>query len=113
MKSSVMLIEPLFERIEAYSETSLKLAKLKVLDGLITVGTNLITRLSVALMFVLFTIMAGIAVAQFLGEIMGKPYYGFFIVAIIYLIIGIVLHFFLGNWIKKPINDLIVSASFN
>ena len=113
MESSVILIEPLFDRIEAYSETSLKLAKLKILDSLISIGTTLITRLSVALMFILFTIMAGIAVAQLLGEMMGKPYYGFFIVAACYLVLGVVLHFFLGNWIKKPINDLIISASLN
>jgi hypothetical protein len=111
MEPSVSIIEPLFKRIEAYSETSLKLTKLRILDGAITVGTALITKLSVVLMFTLFIIMAGVAIAQFLGDILGKSYYGFFIVAAFYLVAGIILHFFMEHWIKKPISDLIVSAS--
>ena len=113
MEPSIILIEPLFLGIEAYTETSLKLTKLKVLDSAITLSTALITRLSVVLMFALFVIMTGIAVAQYLGDLLGKSYYGFFIVAAFYLVAGIFLHFTLERWIKKPINDMIISASLN
>jgi len=48
-----------------------------------------------------------------LGDLLGKIYYGFFIVSTFYLLVGIIFHLFLHEWIKKPINDVIISEVLN
>jgi hypothetical protein len=60
-------------------------------------------------MFAMFALVLNIGVALWLGELLGKNYYGFFIVAAFYLFTGMVLHFFLHNWIKKPVSNLIIT----
>jgi len=63
--------------------------------------------LSVIVIFSLFTLVFNIGIALYLGELLGKMYYGFFIVAAFYLIGGIVFHLFMHKWIKKPLSELI------
>ncbi|HLP19907.1 MAG TPA: hypothetical protein VK174_06380, partial [Chitinophagales bacterium] len=70
-----------------------------------------IWRLSVIVMLSLFALVFNIGVALWLGEVLGKSYYGFFIVAGFYLLTGVVLHFFLRSWIKKPVSDLIITQA--
>ncbi len=105
------LLEELYEQTEAYGKTTLELAKLKGLQTTTVVVTELIWRLSVILMLSLFALVLNIGIALWLGELLGKSYYGFFIVAGFYLLTGIVLHFFLHNWIKKPVSNLIITQA--
>lgn len=101
----------LFEKGETYGKTSLELAKLKGLETTTHVVTSFITRLSVIIMISLFALVFNIGIAMWLGELLGKSYYGFFIVATFYLVAGIVLHLFLHHWIKKPISELIITQA--
>jgi|ERR1043165_6591595 hypothetical protein len=111
MQTSTEVIKPLLDKVEAYTKTSLELAKLKTLETSTLVVTTLIWRISVVLVFALFGLVLNIGVALWLGEILGKSYYGFFIVAGFYFLAGTVLHFFLHNWIKKPVSDLIITQA--
>jgi uncharacterized membrane protein len=111
METPVNLIESLFERVEAYSKTSYELSKLKLLETTTLVVTAFIPRVSVTIMITLFALVLNIGVALFLGELLGKSYYGFFVVAAFYLVAGLILHFFLYKWIKKPVSDLIIKQA--
>ena len=111
METPASLIETMVERIESYSKTTFELSKLKLLETTTIVVTALIPRVSVIIMISLCTLVLNIGIALMLGEMLGKSYYGFFIVAAFYLVAGIVLHFFLHNWIKKPISDLIIKQA--
>ena len=111
METPAMLIEALVERAESYGKTTFELSKLKLLETTTIVVTSLIPRISVILMISLFIFVMTFGIALLLGELLGKAYYGFFIVAAFYLLAGIVLHFFLQNWIKKPISDLIIKQA--
>jgi fatty acid desaturase len=111
MEKTASIVEALYERVETYSKTTIELSKLKALNTTTHVVTTLISRLSVIIMLALFALVMNIGIALWLGELLGKNYYGFFIVAAFYLIAGIVLHFFLHNWIKKPISDLIITQA--
>ncbi|MDZ4845864.1 MAG: hypothetical protein SH857_09970 [Chitinophagales bacterium] len=102
-------IESLFERVESYSKTSYELSKLKTVEMFTLVITELVSRLSAIIMLSLFALVLNIGIALMLGEMLGKSYYGFFIVAAFYLVGGIVLHFFLHKWIKKPVSELIIT----
>ena len=111
METPANSIESLFEKAEAYGRTTYELSKLKLLETTNIVVTSLIARLSVILMASMFTFVLSIAIALWLGEVLGKSYYGFFIVAGFYLLAGIVLHFFLHKWVKKPISELIIKQA--
>lgn len=105
------LIESLFEKVEVYGKTTYELSKLKLLKATIIVVPSLVSRLAVILMLTLFTLVFNIGIALLLGELLGKLYYGFFIVAAFYLVAGFLLHFFLHHWIKKPISNLIIKQA--
>ena len=111
METPATSIESLFERLQEYSKTTYELSKLKLLETTINVVNILIPRISVILMISLFALVLNIGIALFLGELLGKSYYGFFIVAGFYLGAAIVLHFFLNKWIKKPLSDLIIKQA--
>lgn len=111
METPVDLIEDLVAKAEKYGKTSYELAKLKSLETTTTVASSLIARLSVVIMLSLFVLVLNIGIALWLGELLGKVYYGFFIVAAFYLFTALVLHFFLLRWIKKPMSDLIITQA--
>lgn len=109
METPSSSIELLFERVEAYSKTTIELSKLKALETTTGVATVLASRLIVFLMIAFFVLVLSIGVALFLGDLLQKAYYGFFIVAAFYLVLGVVLHYNLSTWIKKPIGNFFIS----
>lgn len=105
MEDKATPIENLFERAEAYGKTSLNLLKLKAIDKSSELISTVLSWLIVSIVVALFFIILNIGVALWLGEILGKTYYGFFIVAGIYAVLSVI--FIL--WIKKYINNSIIS----
>lgn len=111
METPASLIESLYERVETYGKTTFELSKLKLLETTTVVVTSMLSRISVIIMISLFVLVMNIGIAMMLGEFLGKSYYGFFIVAGFYLLAGIVFHFFLYKWIKKPVSELIIKQA--
>jgi len=111
METPANLVESLFKRAEEYGKTTIELSRLKALETTTKVATSLVSRLSVIAVFSLFALVLNIGIALLLGELLGKTYYGFFIVAAFYLIAGILFFFFLHKWIKKPFGDLIIKQA--
>lgn len=105
------LIEPLFERIEAYVKTTLELAKLRAVETGVSVATTLLARLCVFVAALLFLLILSIGLALYLGALLGQPHVGFFIMAGFYLLVGLVLHRFLHKWLQKPVGDFIITQS--
>lgn len=108
METPARSIEELIERAETYTKTTIELSKLKLLETTNTVITSLIPRLIVFIMALVFAIVLTIGIALYLGELLGKSYWGFFIVSAFYLVATIVLHFFLHKWIKKPLSNFFI-----
>lgn len=111
METPESLIESVVKRTEAYVKTSYELSKLRLLETTTQVVTSAVSRLGVIIMFSLFALALSIGIALLLGDLLGKSYYGFFIVAAFYFIAGIVFHFFLRNWIKKPVSNSIIKQA--
>jgi hypothetical protein len=109
METTTAAVELLFERTEDYSKTTFELAKLKALKTTTDVVTTMLSKISVVIMVALFILVFNVGVALLLGDLLGKAYYGFFIVAAFYLLAALILHFFLHHWIKKPVSDLIIT----
>jgi hypothetical protein len=109
METRSELFESLFEKIKDLGLTTYELSKLKALNTFTVVMSSLVSRLIVILVISLFVLILNIGLALYLGEILGKIYLGFFAVAAFDLVVGVVFHYFLHNWIRKPLSDSIIS----
>jgi Putative Actinobacterial Holin-X, holin superfamily III len=108
METPTSQIESLFEKLETYGQTTYALSKLQLLETSTVIVTALVSQIGIILMLLLFVLMLNFGIALWLGDILGKPWYGFGIVAVFDLLAGAVLHFFLRSWLKKPVSDLII-----
>jgi hypothetical protein len=88
MESKTNLIEPLLERIQEYSGTSLELLKLQAIDKTAQVSSLLVSRSLLFVFLVLFSLTLNIGIALWLGDILGRNYFGFFLVALFYGLIA-------------------------
>jgi hypothetical protein len=103
------LIETLIEKGEQYGKTTIELLKLKTLDKSADVVSNMVSWMIVVIFAVLFFLILNIGVALWLGELLGKSYYGFFAVSGFYALLAIVFTLFRKPWIKKPLNNSIIT----
>ncbi len=109
MDDKATTIEMLFEKAENYTKTSAELLKLNAIDKSADILSSLLSRLAIITVVALFTLLLNIGVALWLGEILGKSYYGFFIVSGFYLIITAILSIFSTSWIKIPVSNFIIT----
>jgi hypothetical protein len=107
METNAESIDLLLTRVEAFSKTNFELLKLKSIEKTADVGSTLFSRLLLILAICLFSLTFTIAISFWLGELLGKVFYGFFIVAFIYGIIGIVL-FIIHPRIKAKVGNAII-----
>lgn len=112
MEAKENFIEPLLERAEQFSKTSFELLKLKSIDKTADVGSSLTSRFLLVIVLSLFALTLNIAIALWLGDLLGKNYYGFLVVAAFYGLIGIVLYF-THPLIKARVNNSIIKQMLN
>jgi len=103
------LIESLIEKGEQYGKTTLELLKLKTLDKSADVVSNLVSWLIVFIFAVLFFLILNIGVALWLGELLGKSYYGFFVVSGFYALLALIFGIFRKQIVKDPVNNSIIT----
>lgn len=108
METTASPFQSVLDSAEAYGKTTFELSKLKALQGATNIAASVVSSLGIVLLILLFAIALNIGIAMLLGELLGKPYYGFFIVAAFYLVAGVMSHFFLHKLIKKPLTGLII-----
>jgi len=111
METPASQLESLFEKAETFGITTYELSKLKALETTVKVVTSLVSRMAVIAMVAIFLFILSTGVAFWLGELLGRIYYGFFVVAGFYMLVILVLHFFLHKWIRKPLSDSIISQA--
>lgn len=113
MDEKTSFIDPLFEKVEAYGKSSFELFKLKALDKTASIVAKLVSRAIVILFLVLFILTLNIGIALWLGDMLGKSYYGFFCVAGFYALVIIILYAFMGKYIQRKVNQVIISQILN
>ena len=112
METKTNLIEPLLERAVEYSKNSLELLKLKSLAKTADVSSLLISKMLFLFVISFFCISLTIAAGLWLGELLGKNYYGFMVVTAFYGLLGGVL-FLMHPYIKRRVNNSIVNKLLN
>jgi hypothetical protein len=108
MESEPNKIEPLFKKVGEYLETRMELFKLKATDKSADIVSELASRLVLIIFLSIVVILLNIGIALFLGDLLGKSYYGFFVLTGFYGLSAAVFYSFRNKWIKKPVSDSII-----
>ena len=108
MNNNATAIETLFEKAGDYGKTSMELFKLQAIDKSAEVFSALASKLVITIVVALFTLSVNIGIALWVGELLGKIYYGFFIVAGFYAIVALLCYTFRRQWIKDPVSTTII-----
>ena len=106
-------LEPLIERVEVYAKSSYNLYKLKTIEKIANLISSFVFRGIVAIFFSIFTLIANIGISFWLGDLLGKSYYGFICVAGFNLLIGGIIYLFMRKYIKKRVMNSIISQLLN
>lgn len=112
MKDKAILIEMLFEKVESYTKTTLELYRLKAIDKASDVFATIASSLIIAVIIALFFILVSIGLALYLGELLGKNYYGFFALGGFYALIAILMAMNRRAWLEIKLNDYIINQTF-
>lgn len=112
MEENAKLIESLYEKAVDYGVTSFELIKLKALDKTSDVASSFLPNAIVFVVLATFVLLLNFGLAFWLGEMLGKVFLGFFIVAGFYGVVALVLHFFMHKRLKKHFQDYIVKMMF-
>lgn len=108
MENSITAIENLIEKAGSYYKTTLELYKYEAVYKLVDIFSDLAVKLILTIVVVLFLLFIEIGLALFLGEYFGKVYYGFIVVGIANLCIGLLIFALKDEWIKTPISNVII-----
>ena len=109
MENKITLTEPLFDCVEAYGQTSLDLIKLRALDKTSNIMSSFISRGATIIVLSMFVCLANIGLALWIGDLLGKSYYGFFCVALFYALFGGVLYFLLHQKMKECFQNAFIN----
>lgn len=101
-------VDVLIERAGDYLETRLDLLKLRAADRSADIISSFASKLIVLLVMSVFFIILNIGIALYIGEMTGRLYYGFFIVAGFYFIAGLITYGMRHRWLKDPFADKVI-----
>ncbi|CAN5322872.1 hypothetical protein BH09BAC2_BH09BAC2_06920 [soil metagenome] len=103
-------IESLFDKAKEYLEIRLDLLKLKAIDKSSEWISNCLTMVILGIFGLFFLVLFNIGLALLIGYLLGNSFWGFFIVAALYIIIGVVIYSFRKKWLKAPIATMMIKS---
>jgi hypothetical protein len=109
MENNTTPIESLFEKVEDYGKTTLTLLKLNAVDKSADVFSFLAIKMVLFLFVVLFLFTLSIGISLWLGELLGKSYYGFFVTTGSYFLIGLFIQIFKTSLIGATVRKAVIS----
>jgi hypothetical protein len=102
-------IELLFERIENYGITTFELLKLSLIDKFADIISSIIPKIIIYFSLIMFVLIINIGIALWLGDLLGKNYFGFFAVAFFYALIALIVSVFGHDLIKVPLSNNLIT----
>lgn len=100
----------LFENAGDYLEKRIELAKLKAADSASGFAATFLTKVLLCFILAMILLIGSIGAALWIGDGLGKIYYGFFLVTGFYILVMLLFLIFNSKWIKKPMQDSIVKS---
>lgn len=113
MLENTPIFESLLEKAAEYGQTSFKLIKLRTLDKISEGVSSFIPHGITLVLIILSLLFINLGLALWLGELMGKIYFGFLLAGAFYLFIGLLFHFVFNRYIKNKIRDYMINKALN
>ena len=105
--------ESLLSQAGDYAETKAELLKLKIADKTSDTVSDAASTIVIWMFVVFFLFAFSIGLSLLIGERLGKNYYGFFIVAGVYGIAGIIVRINQNKLVKTPVSNFIINKILN
>ena len=91
-----------------YLETRTTLWKMKAIESLVDVSSELVTGMGLICIVAFVVIMFSIGAALLIGDWLGKDFYGFFIIGAAYVFFGLICYIKRGKWLKEPFSNMLI-----
>jgi hypothetical protein len=102
-------IELLYEKAKDYAEINIELVKLYTIDKIADVASSILSRLVITMGVAMVVLFLSIGLSLYLGELLGKDYFGFLVVSGFYLIVTIFISLYRDKIIKTPVANLFIA----
>ncbi|AWI26640.1 hypothetical protein HYN49_12445 [Flavobacterium pallidum] len=112
MKDKAVLVSELFDKAEQYGKTTIQLYRLKAIDKVTDVFASVASRIIIAVSIALFFFLLTIGLSLYIGDLLGKAYYGFFVMAGFYVIVTAILVFVRKKYIELRFNNYVIKEIF-
>jgi Putative Actinobacterial Holin-X, holin superfamily III len=112
MKEDPDLIENLFKRVSELSLAHIELIKLKAIDKTTGFISSIFPDFIIGILLSVFVLFLNLSLAFWLGKVLGEIFYGFLVVSLFYLLLGLISHFFMRGWLKKAMTDYLIRQFF-
>ena len=106
-------IKNMFENVQDYFDTKIDLIKLKAVEKVSESISSIASGLVIMVILTLFFILLNIGLALWIGEYLGKIYYGFLILSGFYGLVGLIFYLSRDKWLKSPIQNGIINKILN
>ncbi len=111
-KPTLSLIESLFAQLKDYVDNRIELFKLKIVDKASGIASAIVTGVIMFIVLLLFFLFLNIGIALLIGDLLGKSYLGFLILAGFYAIAGLVMFLMREKILKAPVSGMIISKFY-
>lgn len=108
MEKDTSPIAKLIQRAEDYAKTNIALYKLTTVQKSADIISGVVSNIALLLVVAFFLLMLSIGASLWIGDLLGKTYYGFFVLTGFYLVIFIALYIFRLQLIKIPTRNAVV-----
>lgn len=92
------------------AESKLHLWKLKAVDKTAQFASTGVWSICLFVIGIFFVLMVNIGLALWVGELLGKSYYGFFVLSLFYVLLGVLLYAFRKQLVKTPTINFIIKS---
>lgn len=112
MEEDSTVFDTLLKRVTEFSITYTELIKLKTINKVTEVFSAMFPDFIVCILFVIFLLFLNLGLALWIGDVLGKVYLGFLLVASFYFVLGVVSRFFMRAWLKKVAANYLIKQFF-
>jgi hypothetical protein len=106
-------MELLVEKTTLYVKTSYSLFKLKTILKTSEIVSSLLIISVTGVLLIAVVLFLSFGLCHYIGDLLGKTYYGFLVVSGFYLVILMLLKFFFYRIIKRKIQNNIIKKMLN
>jgi hypothetical protein len=108
METPSQNLESLFANAGEYLETKTELWKLKMVDKTSEAVSSITEKVILIVVGLIFFLFLNIGLALLIGYWLGHNFYGFFIIAGLYAIVGLLVHSMKDKLIRTPVANALI-----